>query len=85
MAYELLAEKDVDLSKLGFGDNLVIEFDPEQCKLRVSIFEEGHFQDDVELSIADNLDGHCQMSDKDNVYQAKERLILFPVRIGGVK
>ena len=55
MAYELLAEKDVDLSKLGFGDNLVVEFDPEQCKLRVSIFEEGHFQDEVEWHLPDIL------------------------------
>lgn len=51
MAYELLVEKDVDLSKLGFGDNLVIEFDPERCMLRVSVFEKGHFQDDVLLCL----------------------------------
>lgn len=74
MAYELLVEKDVDLSKLGFGDNLVIEFDPEQCTLRVSVFEKGHFQDDMKLSVADNLNGRCRMSDKDNAYQAKESI-----------
>ena len=44
VAYELLVEKDVDLSKLGFGDNLVVEFDPERCMLRVSVFEESHFK-----------------------------------------
>lgn len=74
MAYELLVEKDVDLSKLGFGNNLVIEFDPEQCMLRVSVFEEGHFQDEIELSIADKLNGRCRMNDKDSIHEAKESI-----------
>lgn len=55
MAYELLVEKDVDLSKLGFGDNLVVEFDPERCMLRVSVFEESHFQDEMEFRVSDKL------------------------------
>lgn len=49
--YELLADKDVDLSALGFGDNLVIEFDSRRCAVRISVFQEKHYQDSVVIDL----------------------------------
>lgn len=51
MSYEHLADKDVDLSRLGFGDNLEFEFDPERCLLRISVFDNGHYQDHLVVDL----------------------------------
>lgn len=49
--YELLADKNVDLSTLGFGDNLFIEFDGPRCAIRISVFQEKHYQDSVVIDL----------------------------------
>lgn len=55
MSYEHLIQKDVDLSCLGFGDSLVFDFNPEKCLLRISVFNDFHFQDDVVVDLAYEL------------------------------
>jgi len=55
MAYELLTDKNVDLSQVGFGDSLMIEFDKEKCYLRVSIFDHDHYQDHFVVDLKDEF------------------------------
>lgn len=58
MAYELLVDKDVDLSELGFGDNLTIEFNKEECTVRISVFERYHHKDQIEVNLVDAFVEH---------------------------
>ena len=55
MSYELLTDKNVDLSRIGFGDSLMIEFDNEKCYLRVSIFDHDHYQDHFVVDLQDEF------------------------------
>lgn len=51
MAFEFLTQKDVDLSKLGFGDSLMFEVDKEKGYLRISVFDHDHFQDQIVVDL----------------------------------
>lgn len=55
MAYEHLIDKDVNLSKLGFGDSLTFDFDQEKCYLRISVFQNGHYQDHFVVDLKDEF------------------------------
>ena len=45
--YQVLSDTYLNLSALGYGDELLIEFNKEECKLRVSIFDENHFREEM--------------------------------------
>lgn len=51
MPYERFADKDVDLSALGFGDNLTIDYDKTCGKLRISVFDRFNYQDGIEIDL----------------------------------
>jgi len=55
MAYEFLTQKDIDLSRLGFGDSLLFEFDKDKCYLRISIFQNDHYQDHFVVDLKDEF------------------------------
>ena len=40
--FERILDKDLDMSKIN-ADNLVIDFDKNNCLLRISVFSENHF------------------------------------------
>lgn len=40
--FERILDKDLDMSKID-ADNLVIDFDKNNCLLRISIFSKNHF------------------------------------------
>lgn len=45
--YIPLTSSPVDLSALGFGDELQIDYDPATGNLRVSVFQNNHWQDEA--------------------------------------
>ena len=49
--HRVLCDADVNLDKLGFGDNIYITLDEDKAELRVSIFQEGHFQDEILINL----------------------------------
>lgn len=51
MAFEFLTQKDVDLSKIGFGNSLMFEIDKENGYLRISVFDHDHFQDQIVIDL----------------------------------
>ena len=69
MAYEHLTIRDVDLSKLGFGNSISFEFDKEKCYLRVSIFENDHYQDHFVVDLRDEF---CVETPEEKVAEAED-------------
>lgn len=55
MSYKHLVQQDVDLSRLGFGDSLLFEFNEEECLLRISVFDGFHYQDHLVVDLAYEL------------------------------
>lgn len=55
MAYEHLIDKDVDLSAIGFGDCLTFEYNKVKGLLRISIFENSHYQDHIVVNLVDEF------------------------------
>ena len=51
--YQVLSDTYLNLSVLGYGDELLIEFNKEECKLRVSIFDENHFQNQIVIDLTE--------------------------------
>jgi len=49
--YSRIADVDVDLSRIGYGDNLAIDFDPETCSVRISVFDLCHFCGEVVVDL----------------------------------
>ena len=61
MAYEFLGLKYVDLSALGFGDNLMVEYDKETGKVRISVFDNSHYQDHTVVDLKKIFDSHIHL------------------------
>lgn len=45
--HRVLCDEDVNLDKLGFGDNIYITLNEDKAVLHISIFQCGHYQDEV--------------------------------------
>lgn len=42
--YKVLCDEAVDLTKLGFGERLVITYDQETCALWISVYDDPGFR-----------------------------------------
>lgn len=50
--FQAIADAPVNLTTLGFGDELYFEIDKENCVLRISVFEEGHYCDEMMVDLS---------------------------------
>ena len=50
--YEFIADYRGDLSAIGFGDQLQLDYCPADGNLRVSVFRDGHWQDEAGISLS---------------------------------
>lgn len=48
---EFLGVGELNKSILGFGDELMFDYDAENATLIVSIFEDNHYQDEVHIDM----------------------------------
>ncbi len=56
MAYEFLACKDIDLSRLGYKKASVqFDFKQENSCLRITLFDDNHYQDQVTVSLEEEF------------------------------
>ena len=49
--YISITSGPIDLSVLGFGDELQIDYDPATGNLRVSVFQNNHWQDETVIPL----------------------------------
>ncbi len=56
MPYEFLTNKEIDLKRLGYENaSLQLDFDPEKSYLRITLFDNDHYQDHVTLALEDDF------------------------------
>lgn len=56
MAYYFLSNKDIDLSHLGYKNaSLQFDFNKESGNLRITLFENNHYQDEAIVNLEDKF------------------------------
>ena len=55
--YIFITTNPIDLSALGFGDELQIDYDPATGNLRVSVFQNNHWQDEAIIPLPSLFQG----------------------------
>ena len=53
MSYELLRFPDIDLGDLG--DSIQVDLDREKKLLRLTLFKDNHYQDEVKIDLMDEF------------------------------
>lgn len=65
MNYDLLRHIDIDLGEIG--DSLQIDLNREQKTLRLTVFKQGHYQDELRIDLEDEFGSSehvdCEYSD----------------------
>lgn len=46
-----ICDKNIDLHRLGYGDNITIDYDPEPYGLRVSVFSNNHWSGEATVPL----------------------------------
>lgn len=56
MAYEFLTDKEVDLRRFGCENaSLQFDFDKDKGYLRITLFDNDHYQEDLVIDIPDDF------------------------------
>ena len=53
MSYDLLRHIDIDLGEIG--DSLQIDLNREQKILRLTVFKQDHYQDEIKIDLVDEF------------------------------
>lgn len=65
MSYDLLRHIDIDLGEIG--DSLQIDLNREQKTLRLTVFKQDHYQDEIKIDLVDEFGcsehGGCEYAD----------------------
>ena len=51
--FKTICDIDLDLSAIGFGDNLTIDYNQETSEMRISIFSDCHWRGDTKFFLKD--------------------------------
>lgn len=51
--FKTLCDSDLDLSAIGFGDNLMIDYNQATSEMRISVFSDGHWRGETTMFLKD--------------------------------